>query len=101
MRYLGELHGAGNLILGEQKIGPADYEIDGYIAKFGEVTGCGEIRMPAEALRKVFGRTDVRLQTEDGRLLVIRFSEKRLYEASDSAHVDVSGDLPLASEWRH
>lgn len=101
MRYLGELHGAGEIKVGDQTIGRVDYEIEGYMARFGEVTGSGEIRMSAESLKAVFGRTDILLQTEDGRLLGIRFSEKRLTPSSDSAHVDVTGDLPRHSEWRH
>ena len=101
MRYLGELHGAGKLKVGDQTIGQADYEIEGYMARFGEVTGSGEIRMAAKSLKEVFGRTDLLLQTQDGRLLGIRFSEKRLKPSSDTAHVDVTGDLPRQSEWRH
>lgn len=101
MRYLGELRGTGNIKRGERTIGRADYEIDGYLAKLGQVTGCGEIRMPPESLGEVFGRNDVQLQTEDGRLLGLRFSEKQLRAESEGAHVDVSGDLPLAGEWRH
>jgi hypothetical protein len=100
MRYLGELRGTGNLKFGDQTVGRADYEIEGYVAKFGAVTASGEIRMPAASLREFFGRTDVQLQTEDGRLLAIRFSDKRLPAASDCAHVEVSGDLPLAFGWR-
>jgi hypothetical protein len=49
----------------------------------------------------VFGRRDVQLVTDDGRRLTLRFSERQLAAASDSAHVDVAGDLPAASEWRH
>lgn len=101
MRYLGELHGAGHLKIGDQTIGRADYEIDGYMVRVGEVTGSGEIRMSAESLKEIFGRTDVLLETHDGRLLGIRFSEKRLQPASDTAHVDVTGDLPPASDWHH
>ncbi|MCT7374574.1 hypothetical protein [Chelativorans salis] len=65
------------------------------------MTGSGEIRMPPDALRQVFGREDLDLLTDDGRLLSLRFSEKQLPVASDSAHVDVTGDLPPQSEWRH
>jgi hypothetical protein len=101
MRYLGELNGAGHLKVGDQTIGRVDYEIEGYMVRVGEVTGSGEIRMPAESLKEVFGRTDILLETHDGRLLGIRFSEKRLQPSSDTAHVDVTGDLPPPSEWRH
>lgn len=50
---------------------------------------------------EVFGRKDVRLQTDDGRLLRPRFSEKRLQSESGAAHVDVVDGLPPAAEWRH
>jgi hypothetical protein len=65
------------------------------------VTSCGEIRLAATALKGVFGRTDVQLLTDDGRLLDLRFSEKELLRESDVAHVDVRGDLPTtAQNWR-
>jgi hypothetical protein len=66
------------------------------------VTGSGEIRLAAAALESVFGRDDVQLLTDDGRLLDLRFSEKELLAASDVAHVDVTGDLPTDPEsWGH
>ncbi|WP_309086637.1 hypothetical protein [Chelativorans sp.] len=57
--------------------------------------------MQPEALRQVFGRGDLQLLTDNGRLLTLRFSEKRLTEDSDVAHVDVAGELPPQSEWHH
>lgn len=101
MLYLGGLRGAGILTCGDQTVARVDYEFDGFLLKSGQVTGCGEIRMPPEILRQVFGRNDVRLLTDDGRHLSLRFSEKRLHTASDAAHVDVAGELPSQSEWRH
>jgi hypothetical protein len=101
MHYLGGLRGAGILTCGDKTIARADYDFDGYLMKPGQVTGCGEIRMLPEALREVFGRKDLHLRTDDGRLLSIQFSEKRLRAASDAAHVNVAGELPPASEWRH
>jgi hypothetical protein len=101
MHYLGGLRGAGILTCGDQTIARADYDFDGFLTKPGEVTCSGEIRMPCEALRQVFGRRDLRLLTDDGRHLSLQFSEKRLPAESDAAHVNVAGDLPPASEWRH
>jgi hypothetical protein len=57
--------------------------------------------MSPAALKNVFGRRDLRLLTEDGRSLSLSFSEKKLGAASDAAPVDVTGELPAASEWRH
>ncbi|MGO9683489.1 MAG: hypothetical protein ACLPTZ_13045 [Beijerinckiaceae bacterium] len=101
MHYLGGLRGAGVLTCGDQTLARANYDFDGFLTKRCEVTGCGEIRMSPEALREIFGRTDLQLRTDDGRLLSIRFSERRLVSASVAAHVEVAGELPPLSEWRH
>lgn len=101
MLYLGGLHGTGDLTCGGETAARADYDFDGYLAKPGHVVCSGEIRMSPDVLREVFGRRDVRLLTDDGRLLSLRFSERQLRSASDAAHVDVAGDLPPVSEWRH
>jgi hypothetical protein len=101
MHYLGGLRGAGILTCGDQTVAGVDYEFDGFLTEPGQVTGCGEIRMPPEVLRQVFGRKNIQLLTDDGRHLSLRFSEKRLDPTSDAAHVDVAGELPLVSEWRH
>lgn len=101
MHYLGGLRGAGILTYGDQTVARVDYEFDGFLTKPGQVTGCGEVRMPPEVLRQVFGRKDVQLLTDEGRHLSLRFSEKRLHPTSDAAHVDVAGELPPVSEWRH
>ena len=69
--------------------------------KPGQVMCSGELRMPWEALKDLFGRRDLQLVTDDGRHLSLQFSEKTLRAESDAAHVNVGGDLPLASEWRH
>ncbi|WP_265517306.1 hypothetical protein [Nitratireductor luteus] len=101
MQYLGGIRGAGVLKSRDETLARADYDFDGFLRRPGEVTGSGEIRMPADVLREVFARGDLHLLTDDGRLLSLRFSEKELPPASDSAHVDVAGDLPRQSEWRH
>jgi hypothetical protein len=101
MHYLGGISGAGVLKFGEETVGRADYDIDGYLIKPGQVSGCGEIRTSPKALEEAFGRKGLQLLTDDGRRLRLQFSEKRLRSASEAAHVDVTGDLPAASEWRH
>ena len=66
----------------------------------GEVVGSGEIRMTPEDLTKAFGRPNLQLTIEQGRVLNVRFSGKRLDASSAAAHVDVTGDLPPVSQWR-
>ena len=78
MRYLGDLRGDGILICGEAKVGHASYEFDGFVSKGGQLSGSGEIRVAPETLEKVFGHSNLRLQTDDGQSLSFRFSEKEL-----------------------
>ena len=100
MHYLGGISGSGVIKCEGEEIARATYDFDGFVDKTAVVTGSGEIRLPAQALRGVFGRQGVQLFTDDGRLLDLRFSEKTLPSASDSAHVDVTGDLPDPPNWR-
>jgi hypothetical protein len=100
MQFLGTLRGTGVLASGEETIGPADYDLDGYLQQ-GEVIASGELRMAAEGLSKAFGLRDLRLLTEDGRQLHLRFSAKLLDPDTDAAHVDVQTGLPPAEQWRH
>jgi hypothetical protein len=101
MHYLGGLRGAGTLTCGDETVGRTDYDFDGFLTNPGQVAASGEIRMSPKALQDVFGRKNLRLLTDDGLCLSLRFSEKRLRSASEAAHVDVTGELPPASEWRH
>ncbi len=100
MRYLGALRGAGVLVGATGPLGRADYELDGYLVKPGEVVASGEIRMKSEELNEAFGRRDLSLRTEDGRVLELRFSGKRLSATSNAAHADVRSGLPDAKDWR-
>jgi hypothetical protein len=93
VRYLGGLRGLGVLCLGTTTVGRAEYDFEGYLTKPGEVTGSGEIRTTVEALKQVFGRKDVHLLTDDGKLFDLKFSQMVLTETSKSAHVDVTGEL--------
>ncbi len=100
MRYLGGLRGAGTLRVGTTDVAAAEYELDGYAVPPAGVVSSGEIRTTPEILRKVFGRRDLVLVTENGRALTFRFSDKKLTAGDDAAHIDVTGGLPEAKNWR-
>lgn len=100
MAYLGGITGSGVIKCNGEEIARATYDFDGFFHRTIGVTGSGEIRLPPAALTRVFGRGDVQLFTEDGRLLDLKFSEKAIPSASDVAHVDVTGDLPNPQNWR-
>ena len=101
MNYLGRISGKGVLKRNGEKIARASYDFDGYFRKPIGVTSSGEIRLSSEALKGLFGRTDIQLLTDDGRLLNLKFSEKELASTSGVAHVDVTGDLPSTPlDWR-
>ena len=101
MRYLGELRGSGLVMCDGKAVARASYDFDGYLQPKAGVTSCGEIRLAANVLRDVFGRRDVQLRTDYGRLPELKFSEKKLLAASETAHVDVTGELPVPQDWQH
>ncbi len=102
MRYLGGNSGSGVLKCNGEEIARATYDFDSFFKKPVGVTSCGEIWLAATALKGVFGRKDVQLLTDNGRLFHLRFSDKELLPASDVAHVDVTGELPTTPRtWRH
>ncbi|WP_026606786.1 hypothetical protein [Methylocapsa acidiphila] len=96
MRYLGGLTGRGVLKHNGDEIARVSYDFDSFFKKSAGVTSCGELQASAAALKDVFGRKNIQLLTDDGRLLDLRFSEKTLPPSSNVAHVDVIGDLPTA-----
>lgn len=100
MRHLGVLKGSGLLESSERQLGRADYEFDGYLIPPAQVVGSGEVRMAADALSEAFGRKDLRLHTDGGRRLSIRFSGKGLAPGANIAHADVGEGLPPAQHWR-
>jgi hypothetical protein len=100
MRHLGVLRGTGTLVGETGPLGRADYEFDGYLMRPGEVVASGEIHMNPAELNEAFGRRDLSLQTDDGRLLGVRFSGKRHSQTSTVAHADVRSGLPDAKDWR-
>lgn len=95
MRYLRGTAGSGILKCAGTDIVRAAYDFDTYERKSGEITRCGEIRLPAAYLVGIFGRPDVELLTDDGELLHLKFSERKLAPASDAAHVDVIGQRQM------
>ena len=60
-------------------------------------SGCPLSTAPA-VLKKAFGRRDLKLVTEGGKHLGLRFSDKKI--VGDYAHVDVTSGLPDAKNWR-
>lgn len=99
MRHLGVLRGSGTLRRDEVVLGSADYEIDGFCTKPGEVVGSGEIRMAPAELANAIGRRDLELTTEDGRILTLRFSGGRFDPRRGAAHADILAGLPAEDEW--
>lgn len=100
MRHLGVLRGNGVLESNGHAMGEASYEFDGYLVKQGEIVGSGEIEMDAAILNDAFGRNDLTLRTEDGRVLSLRFSGKLPAPGKRVAHADVRNGLPSEKEWR-
>ena len=101
MKFLGRLRGNGTLVCGDETIGAADYDLDGYMTRPGEVVASGELRMPAADLQRSFGRRDLRLLTSDGKVFHLRISGKPSDSHGDATHIDVTEGLPPAKEWRH
>lgn len=101
MQYLGRIAGSGLVTRDGEAVARASYEFEGFLRPRGIVVSSGEISLAPTDLKAVFGRPGVQLQTDDGRLLQLRFSEKELRLANGVAEVEVSGDLPVSSaEWR-
>lgn len=100
MRHLGVLRGNGVLERQGEAIGAARYEFDGYLVKQGEIVGSGEVHMDPAILADAFGRNDLTLRTEDGRVLSLRFSGKLPPPGKNVAHADVRDGLPPEKEWR-
>jgi hypothetical protein len=106
MRYLGGISGSGLLKCEGVEVARVSYELDGFYTKTNGVTRSGELRISADALKSVFGRKDVQLLTDDGRIFDLSFSDKNLRPATDIIHVDATDDemIPGASatkRWRH
>ncbi|HEX9329656.1 MAG TPA: hypothetical protein VF915_24225 [Reyranella sp.] len=100
IQFLGRLSGAGALACDGEDMGRATFEIDGFRTRTGEVVGSGEIRMIPAELDRAFGRTNLTLTTDEGRVLAVRFSGKRHNASENAAHADITGDLPAAKHWQ-
>ncbi len=92
MRYLGGSSGTGTLIYDGKEIARAHYDFDGFHERKAGTLSCGEINAAAEVLRTVFRQKGIQLATDDGRLLTLKFSDPKLPEESEFAHVDVKGE---------
>ena len=99
MKFLGKLRGSGTLATVDETIGPADYELDGYLMRPGAVVASGELHMATDALKASFDRRGLRLVTADGRVLPLRFTGKSSTRLGGIAHVDISEGLPDEKEW--
>ena len=100
MKYLGSISGRGVLQHNGVGIADAAYELEGYVQRVGSVTGSGEIGLTSTALQSVIDAPSLQLLTSNGHLLDVEFSDKKV-RAGNRIHVDVSGDLPSATDWRH
>ena len=102
MQFLGAKRGQGTLTSSDdgQDFGSAEYDIDGFRNDKGETMASGELRLDPDRLALAFGRRDLRLQTEDGVSLDVRFSAKQMPEGTDAAHIDITGGLPAPKDWR-
>jgi hypothetical protein len=101
MRYLGGFSGNGTLKHDGKVIARATYDFDGFHDRRTGTSSCGEIKSSAEGLRNAFQKKGLELMTDDGRTLILRFSDPKLPEAIEVAHVDVTGGLPRdESNWQ-
>ncbi len=97
MRYLGGSSGSGVLKrLNGEEVARASYDFDSYLNKPAGVTSSGEIRLSAATLESIFGCEGLQLLTDDGRLLDLKFSDKKLASDANAAHVEVTGETRMA-----
>ena len=94
MKFLGRLRGSGSLLRRDETIGPAEYDLDGYTVRPGEVVASGE-------LQRSLGRRDVRLPSSDGLVFHLRLGGEHSELHVDADHIDVTDNLPPATAWRH
>lgn len=84
-----------------ETVTPAKFELDGYFRPSNGVTGSGEIQVPGDALKALFGMRDLHLQTDRGLLLALRFSDLKLPAASDFVRVEVTAQpTTTPDDWR-
>ncbi len=101
LRYLGGISGEGAVKLNGETVTPVKFDLDGYFRPSTGVTGSGEIQLPGDALKTLFGRTDLQLQTDQGLLLALRFSDSKLPQSCEFVRVEVTGQPTTApDDWR-
>ena len=100
MKFLGKLRGNGTLAGADGPIGPAGYELDGYVMRPGAIVASGELSLEAGVLRGVFDHRGLHLVIADGRKLPLRFTGKPSDRHGRIAHIDISEGLPDEKEWR-
>jgi hypothetical protein len=101
LRYLGGISGQGAVMRNGETVTPAKFELDGYFRPSNGVTGSGEIQVPGDALKALFGMRDLHLQTDRGLLLALRFSDLKLPAASDFVRVEVTAQpTTTPDDWR-
>jgi hypothetical protein len=100
MRFLGKMRGSGTVAIADGTIGPADYELDGYVVRPGSIVAAGELRMASAALARALDRNDVRLTVADGGSFALRFTGRPSERGGDVAHIEISEGLPAEKEWR-
>lgn len=96
MRYVGGISGTGILKCGGEEVARVSYELDGFYMEPVGITRSGELRVDADALKGVFGRKDVQLITEDGRVFDLTFSDKELRPDCEATHVDAMNQAEAA-----
>lgn len=104
MRYIGRLSGEGTVLCEGMTSGRVSFDFDGFSngGRPAGIVSSGEIRLSRDDLAAAFAHRKVQLLTDEGRHLTLTFSDKALRANADSAHVDVSGELPAdPSYWRH
>lgn len=99
MRFLGKMRGSGTVASADGAIGPADYELDGYVVRPGSIVASGELRMASAALARAHGGADVRLTTANG-TFALRFTGKPSDRGGDVTHIEISEGLPAEKDWR-
>lgn len=96
MRYLGKIHGRGALMCGGSRIAAATYDFDRFDRGHAGIVISGEIELAPKALKGFFGRSDVRLRTDGGKVFRLSFDAKEMTDGSGIAYVEAKEQLAAA-----
>ena len=77
LRYLGAISGRGVVKQNGETSVPARFDLDGYYRAPVGVTGRGEIQVPGEVLKRLCGRMDLQLLTDQGSSSLSAFRTRR------------------------